>query len=119
MNKVETARVLGYLSAAWPAVMLPDESVAVWSEHLAHVDYDLAKSAAKRIVATNDRFPAVGEFLSVVRAMTPRLTYAEMQTASERLALPAPVASRDEAMSAIASARDALAARYQDAVEEG
>ena len=114
MNVQETAAVVAYLSAAWPAIPVAKETVQVWHEQMRHVDPDAGLAAARRIVATEDRFPSIGRFLATVEAMKRRPTYIE-QHARE---LEAPKASTEQAMGAIGEARRALAAARPREIEQ-
>ena len=116
MTPEQTARILGYLAAAWPAVPLPDESVAVWAEQLAGQDYETCQRVARHVVRTEERFPSIGRFLATANAMTSRMSTAEQ----DALALPGPPpASREDALEALKAARRALslATRAQEACQ--
>lgn len=66
MNVRETAEILGYLAAAWPKYELAEETVAVWVDQFANVDFEVAQSAAKAVVASDEWFPSVARFRELV-----------------------------------------------------
>lgn len=68
MQARETAEILGYLSAAYPRHDLAPETVKVWVDQLAAVDFEVAQQAAKQAVATGDWFPTVHRFRELVAA---------------------------------------------------
>lgn len=63
MNRAETAQILAYLASAWPNVDMAEETVAVWVDQLAPVDYADAEVAARSVVKSARWFPAPSEFL--------------------------------------------------------
>jgi hypothetical protein len=66
MQPREVAEILGYLSAAFPKHDLPQETVAVWCDQFASTDFELARDAAKQIVAEDDWFPTIHRFREAV-----------------------------------------------------
>jgi hypothetical protein len=68
MQARETAEILAYLSAAFPRHELPPETVKVWVDQLAGVDFAIAQAAAKAAVASSEWFPTVHRFRELVAA---------------------------------------------------
>lgn len=64
MDVKEIAAVVAYLNAAYPNIELPDETLAVWAEHIGHVQPDTALEAARSWVRTQKWFPSISEFLA-------------------------------------------------------
>lgn len=62
----EVAEILGYLAAAFPKHEMPEETVRVWCDQFASLDYGVAQRAAKRVVADDEWFPTIARFREVV-----------------------------------------------------
>jgi hypothetical protein len=58
MTPVEVSEVLAYASAAHPYISLSKETVAVYADLLADLDYEATKRAVRRLSASNERFPS-------------------------------------------------------------
>lgn len=68
MNDHEAATVFGLLTAAWPDKELPDETIDLWLEMAADVDFADAEPAARQIIREDQWFPSIARFLQVTEA---------------------------------------------------
>jgi hypothetical protein len=70
MEAREAAEILGYLSSAFPKNDLIEQTASVWIDQLCEVDFVVAKTAAKKLVAQQEWFPTVAQFLNFCRVET-------------------------------------------------
>jgi hypothetical protein len=59
MNREQAMMVVGTLAAAHPAWKATRETVALWVEMLDDLDYEAARAAARRLIATSTAWPSV------------------------------------------------------------
>ena len=81
MTPVEVAEVLAYASAAHPYISLSKETVSVYADLLADLDYEATKRAVRRLSASNDRVPSP----AVIRKEVARLAGVLPPDASDAL----------------------------------
>lgn len=65
MNLNDSDRILARLGAAWTP--LEPSTRAVWREHLAELDYQIALEAEKLLETSNPRRPSLAEFRAAYR----------------------------------------------------
>ncbi|CAB4158970.1 Replicative helicase inhibitor G39P, N-terminal [uncultured Caudovirales phage] len=82
MTPVEVSEVLAYASAAHPYISLSKETVAVYADLLADLDYEATKRAVRRLSASNERFPSP----AIIRKEVARLAGVLPPDASDALA---------------------------------
>ena len=58
MTPVEVSEILAYASAAHPYINLSKETVSVYVDLLADLDYEATKRAVRRLSASSERFPS-------------------------------------------------------------
>ena len=66
MNKIETAQVLGYLSAAYPSAKVTKETALVFYDLLKGLSATEVMSAAQELVRECDWFPSPAQLLKAV-----------------------------------------------------
>ena len=66
MNKIETAEILGYLSAAYPSAKVTKETAIVFHDILKELPRTEVMSAAKELVRECDWFPSPAQVLRAV-----------------------------------------------------
>lgn len=66
MNSVEAARVLAKLHGAFPNVDIDEAVAATWANSLASADYTWAMRAADEWIASENWWPKIAEFNSVM-----------------------------------------------------
>ncbi len=66
MTKIETAKLLAVLAAAFPRFEVDDLKVQVWHEMLGDLDYSLASLAIKKLILENTFAPAIAEVRKAV-----------------------------------------------------
>lgn len=79
MTKIETAKLLAVLAAAFPRFEVDDLKVQVWHEMLGDLDYSLANLAIKKLILESTFAPAIAEVRkAVAEILTPNgMTAAE------------------------------------------
>ena len=66
MTKIETAKLLAVLAAAFPRFEVDDLKVQVWHEMLGDLDYSLASLAIKKLILESTFAPAIAEVRKAV-----------------------------------------------------
>lgn len=66
MTKIETAKLLAVLAAAFPRFEVDDLKVQVWHEMLGDLDYSLANLAIKKLILESTFAPAIAEVRKAV-----------------------------------------------------
>jgi len=66
MTKIETAKLLAVLAAAFPRFDVDDLKVRVWHEMLGDLDYVTANIAAKKLILENTFAPSIAEVRKAV-----------------------------------------------------
>lgn len=66
MTKIETAKLLAVLAAAFPRFEVDDLKVQVWHEMLRDLDYSLVSLAIKKLISESTFAPAIAEVRKAV-----------------------------------------------------
>lgn len=75
MTKIETAKLLAVLAAAFPRFEVDDLKVQVWHEMLGDLDYSLASLAIKKLILESTFPPSIAEVRNAaVEIQTPEQT---------------------------------------------
>lgn len=69
MNTAERERVLFQVNAAWRS--MPDATLAVWSDHLANMEYNTASNAVRKMQQSLKMPPAIADLYEFYKAVTP------------------------------------------------
>lgn len=64
MNRLETARVLALMTAAWPNFNPSDATLELWGSRLANMPSEDAAAVASLLIDEIDWFPSIAQFLS-------------------------------------------------------
>lgn len=79
MTKIETAKLLAVLAAAFPRFEVDDLKVQVWHEMLGDLDYSLANLAIKKLILESTFPPSIAE----VRKAAMEILNPDVMTAAE------------------------------------
>ena len=79
MTKIETAKLLAVLAAAFPRFEVDDLKVQVWHEMLGDLDYATANMAVKKLILENTFPPSIAE----VRKAAMEILNPDVMTAAE------------------------------------
>ncbi len=79
MTKIETAKLLAVLAAAFPRFEVDDMKVQVWYEMLGDLDYVTANMAVKKLILENTFAPSIAE----VRKAAMEILNPDVMTAAE------------------------------------
>lgn len=72
MTGNEVTSLLAYMSAAWPASEITENTARVWAKHLSAVPAEDALGAADVLIRDSEFFPSVAKFMEVVRPIMRR-----------------------------------------------
>lgn len=70
MTSHETAQILAICSAAFPHISITKETVAVYAEMLADLEFSSTQRALKRVLATSQFFPTIAAIRDAYAAVT-------------------------------------------------
>lgn len=69
MNKQQSARLVGAISAAHPTKNIPAETVVVYASMLADLEFETAEQAVARCLRTITYWPSIAEIKDAYRAI--------------------------------------------------